>query len=126
MANDRILENYRGHKVLSAFHKGKFRGRVWKHGDLIHEAEGADIDSMLVDLKHFIDESIVSTAEEAGAKPNGVRLEEGLRANLEALSDGQVAMLKAHFRAPDQTITATELAKAAGYARYSAANLQYG
>jgi hypothetical protein len=35
-------------------------------------------------------------------------------------------MLKSHFHAPDQTMTATELAKAAGYANYNATNLQYG
>ena len=35
-------------------------------------------------------------------------------------------MLKAPYRAPNQTITATELATAAGYKSYSAANLQYG
>ena len=35
-------------------------------------------------------------------------------------------MLRAHLKAVDQRITATELAKAAGYANYSAANLQYG
>lgn len=35
-------------------------------------------------------------------------------------------MLAAHFRAPDRRITATDLANAAGYATYGAANLQYG
>ena len=35
-------------------------------------------------------------------------------------------MLKAHLEAPDHCITATELAAAAGYANWSAANLQYG
>lgn len=37
-----------------------------------------------------------------------------------------LVMLAAHFRAPDRRITATELANAAGYATYGAANLQYG
>lgn len=34
-------------------------------------------------------------------------------------------MLKAHYHAPVQTITATELAQAAGYENYNGANLQY-
>lgn len=42
------------------------------------------------------------------------------------MSAGQEAMLKAHLDAPDNCITATELADAAGYANWSAANLQYG
>lgn len=35
-------------------------------------------------------------------------------------------MLKAHYRAPDHTVTAGELAEAVGFPSYSAANLQYG
>ena len=45
---------------------------------------------------------------------------------MKKLSDSHVAMLKAHHRASDQTLTATELAAAAGYSSYSATNLQYG
>lgn len=37
-----------------------------------------------------------------------------------------LAMLAEHFHAPARRITATELANAAGYATYGAANLQYG
>ena len=35
-------------------------------------------------------------------------------------------MLKAHYHAPDQTLTASQLANAAGYDDYSSANLHYG
>ncbi len=42
------------------------------------------------------------------------------------LSDGQLAMLKAHYRAPDRRITMTRLAESVGYKNYAAANLQYG
>jgi hypothetical protein len=41
------------------------------------------------------------------------------------LTDGHLAMLKAHFRAPHRTITASQLAAAAGYEGYQGANLQY-
>ncbi len=40
--------------------------------------------------------------------------------------EGHLRMLEAHFRAEHHKITATELAEAAGYKNYSAANLQYG
>ncbi len=36
------------------------------------------------------------------------------------------AMLRAHANATDRTLTATELAKAAGYCKYGCANLHYG
>jgi len=35
-------------------------------------------------------------------------------------------MLRAHYNAPDRCITATQLAEAADYRGYQAANLQYG
>ena len=42
------------------------------------------------------------------------------------LSRGQRDMLRAHFLAPNHTITATDLADAAGYKSWQGANLQYG
>jgi hypothetical protein len=45
---------------------------------------------------------------------------------MDELSDGHIAMLKAHHAAPGREITASRLARAAGYASYAAANLQYG
>lgn len=41
-------------------------------------------------------------------------------------SDGQLAMLRAHFNAPDHILTATELAAAADKDSYEYANSQYG
>ena len=42
------------------------------------------------------------------------------------ISVGQQAMLDAHLSATNYTLTATQLAQAAGYASYEAANSQYG
>ena len=42
------------------------------------------------------------------------------------MSAGQRDMLRAHYLAPNYTITATELADAAGYKGFQGANLQYG
>ncbi len=43
-----------------------------------------------------------------------------------SITDRYRAMLKAHYQADEHTLTATELASAAGYDNYSAANLHYG
>ena len=43
-----------------------------------------------------------------------------------ALSAHHMRMLQAHYHAPDRTLTATQMAKALGYPKYSAANLHYG
>lgn len=42
------------------------------------------------------------------------------------LPDAHLAMLRAQCRSSKSTITATQLAQAAGYQNYNAANLQYG
>lgn len=43
-----------------------------------------------------------------------------------ALTDKQRLMLKAHYEAPNRSITYTQLANAAGYENYQVANSQYG
>ena len=42
------------------------------------------------------------------------------------LSDGQWAMLKAHYNAPEKKLTSSQLAEAASYQHFYAANTQYG
>ncbi|BCZ84396.1 hypothetical protein [Paraburkholderia terrae] len=51
---------------------------------------------------------------------------EALVAVLPSLTAAQIRMLQAHYCAPDRTMTAAQLAAAAGYTSYSGANLQYG
>ena len=49
-----------------------------------------------------------------------------LKEILDDLTDQQLLMLKAHFVAIDHTLTAEDMARAAGYRTYRPANLQYG
>jgi hypothetical protein len=44
----------------------------------------------------------------------------------DTLPEKHLQMLLAHYRAPNHTITATELAEAVGYKSFQAVNLQYG
>lgn len=44
----------------------------------------------------------------------------------QGLPDSHLTLLRAQCRSPNSTITATQLAEAAGYRNYNAANLQYG
>ena len=43
-----------------------------------------------------------------------------------SIHTNHIKMLRAHLHAPEQRITARELAAAAGYSSYSGANMQYG
>lgn len=46
--------------------------------------------------------------------------------NTISITDKQKLMLKAHFEAPNRSITYTQLARAAGYEDHAVANRQYG
>lgn len=43
-----------------------------------------------------------------------------------AVAPHHMRMLKAHYYAPNRTLTATQMSKALGYPKYTAANLHYG
>jgi len=126
MTNNQIRENYRQHEILARFYKGDFHGRVWRGKELVYETVGETLEDTADKLKQFVDNQIEELALNSGSTPDEVGLLEGLRIIISELSDGQRAMLKAHYYAENQTMTATQLAAAAGYANYNAVNLQYG
>jgi hypothetical protein len=62
--------------------------------------------------------------EDFGTAEDYLRALEATRA--EAIPDNHLALLRAHFAAPDHTATWAQLASAVGYANFNAVNLQYG
>jgi hypothetical protein len=62
--------------------------------------------------------------EEFGTTDDYVRAFEAVRA--EGIPDKHLALLRAHYAAPDHTATWAQLASAVGYANFNAVNLQYG
>jgi len=126
MDKDRIVEEYRRHKLLSAYHEGLYKGRVWKGKELLKEIEGDGIEDVLSRLKDYVDSRFRGGASQKDRSPEVSEYVQAFRSMISDFTDGHVAMLKAHYNASDQCITATQLAEAAGYANYGAANLQYG
>ncbi|MHB8524252.1 MAG: HNH endonuclease [Limisphaerales bacterium] len=63
---------------------------------------------------------------EAVPVPSSDRCYSDFQGNRVQLSEGQIAMLKAHFETPDRALTARQLAEAARYPTPNSANLQYG
>jgi len=126
MNKDRIIEPYRRHKLLSTLHEGKYKGRVWKEKELLTEIEGESIDDVLSKLRNFVDTQFIKTAESRETAPSAERYMKAFQTIISDLPDSHISMLKAHYHAPNQEITATALAAAVGYANYGAANLQYG
>lgn len=126
MSKNRVVEEYRGYDLLAMLHEGKYKGRVWRDKELLSEIEADGIDETLSSLKEFVDNQFVAIAEGRTQQPASMEYVKAFQKILEGLPDSYLAMLKAHYLAPDQLITATQLAEAAGYSSYGAANLHYG
>ncbi|MFN8400070.1 MAG: hypothetical protein U0X74_08645 [Anaerolineales bacterium] len=60
------------------------------------------------------------------AVPSVAKYKNAFRQISANLTPKQMAMLKAQYSAPRHTLTATQLANAAGYKNFKGANLQYG
>jgi hypothetical protein len=74
---------------------------------------------------YFLKDLAMSSEVSAIATPEAYRTAL-LTLRDKGLPHGHFAMLRAQCRAPSYTITATQLAEAADYENYNAANLQYG
>ncbi len=122
----RIKEEYRQHTLLSAVHEGQCKGRVWQSKKLVYQQVGGEVKSLMQELKSWVDCSISGKAAEQGGTPDEIKLLEAVRTVLPSLSEKQIGMLKAHYEAEDQLVTAGDLADAVDYKSYSGANMQYG
>lgn len=68
---------------------------------------------------------VMSEALEQPVAPSADRYASAFRA-LGALPDSHLSMLQFHYSAPDRTVTATQMARAASFQHYGVANLHYG
>lgn len=125
MADDRTVEDYRRHQLVASGRGAEFVGKAWKDNVAVLDARGSSLEEVLNSLKVGIDKLLAGRAD-AARQPSASHYVSAFRKIIPSLSDGHFAMLRAHYRAPNRSLTATELAKAAGYANYNAANLQYG
>jgi hypothetical protein len=128
MALDRIVEDYRGHKLLAALYRGSHKGRVWgPDGILLNEVNGTSNNELIIALRNYVDATIVDRANSRQGLPEVAEYVRAFQKIIkEGLPDSHFAMLKAHYRAKNRTMTATQLAKAGNYKNWSSANLQYG
>jgi len=69
---------------------------------------------------------LLSPLEFGRQVPTASAYESAFRAVERELPRNALPMLRAHYTAPQHTLTATEMAAAMGYAHYGSANLHYG
>lgn len=125
-AEDR-REEYRGVVLVARLWKDKYQGKAWSSGSELAAVAGDSIEAVLRDLKDEVDSKW--RIEEPGScisYPSQTEYEKAISRVLDHVSENYLLMLKAHFAAPNKTLTARELAKAAGYRDWQSANLHYG
>lgn len=115
---------YRGYTLVAKQQPRGAKCWAWKDGKAAYKLEGVDVSAAIQKARQAVDhgEGIAERDGDAGERAYA----RALQAILGDLSLGQIQMLQAHYRAPNRVMSASELAKAAGYTNFSAANLQYG
>jgi len=107
---------------------GAWAANAFRRKTLVAKGSGPSRESAVAAVKEElerIDRHALSERDEEGA-PSAKVYEEAFAILLPMMAESYVAMLRAHLGAPDQLISATRLAEAAGYAGYEGANLHYG
>lgn len=107
---------------------GRFGANAYRGKQLVakvvENTREAAIESVKTTLAQVAAQSFADRDPEGA--PSADVYQEALVALLPTLPESYIAMLQAHFSAPDHLLSATKLAEAAGYAGYEGANLHYG
>lgn len=125
--DDKKSEVVGPYTLVALFHKGGYHGVIWNAGSKIESVVGDGVDDCLAKLRDRLGDLLQAQAAARGdSSPSVTETVEALHRIAPRLSQGQLQMLRAHHGAPSRRITATQLARAANYEGYQAANLQYG
>ncbi len=120
--------DYSGYTIKAAMTSASARAIVFRNGQR-HQTTGATVEAALGAARAWIDAERAENAENRSRAGEAVV---GSQADFEhalgtvKINARQLAMLTAHYRAPDHTLSALELARAAGYSNHATANSMYG
>lgn len=118
---------YRHHSIKTMRTASGHQARAFRGPKAVGDTfTGATQDAAVLAVKEFLDQQAAELRSKRG--PSGFPCADEIRAALPQvpMNKAQEAMLLAHLKAPQQILTATELAQAAGYDDYMVANRQYG
>jgi hypothetical protein len=123
---DRVMLSYRQHRIVAAYPKNTAIAVVSEGSAKLFQADAPTRDEAVGKAKAWVDNRV--DGERARRRDPHIGTAEEYRRAFRAVEvgDHHAAMLRAHANAPNQTLTATELARSAGYDSFSAANLHYG
>jgi hypothetical protein len=118
---------HRRHIIRTLTTSADFQSRAFRGGSPVGPIfSGPTREAAILAVKEHLDQQAADYRPKRDT--NGYPCVEEVRAALEVVrcNKPQEAMLLAHLNASDHTLTATELAQAAGYNNYEVANRQYG
>lgn len=126
MTDERIVQEYRGYKLVAALIDGTYKGKTWNPDGTKTSCEGSSLQEVIAAQKDRVDKSFVDQANARTTSPEAVEYVRAFQNILQGLPDSYLLMLKAHYTAPNRTITSTQLAQACKFHNYNAAVLHYG
>lgn len=126
MTDESIVENYRGFKLVARVVNGACIGRLWHPDGTNTPFEGSSLAEIITAQKNQVDRSFVAEANARTTSPKAAEYVLAFQKILDGLPDSYIKMLKAHYTAPNRTITSTQLADACDFHNYNAAVLHYG
>jgi hypothetical protein len=126
MTTEEVVE-YRKHTLVARATKGNFNGRVYDPSRAkMTDIQGSSLEEVMVSLKDIVDTTIANQVKGRSTPPTSTEYVRAFQNIIGDLPESYTAMLKAHYHAPNRTLTATQLAEAGHYKNWSSANLHYG
>ena len=126
MTDERIVEEYRGYKLVAALSGGAYKGKTWNPDGTHTLFDGNSVTEIINAQKDLVDKTFIDQANARTSSPAAIEYVRAFQKIIVGLPDSYVLMLKAHYKAPNQTITSTQLAAACKFHNYNAAVLHYG
>lgn len=122
-----LFDEFGRYKLVARFRTGAHRGWLWRDGQRLAEVEAESNAAAMAKLEAAFYELMAARAIAQGSTaPSDAATAKALLAIWNDLTPAQVAMLRAHYRAPGRALNATQLAEAANYKSFSGVNLHYG
>lgn len=126
MNDESIVEDYRGFKLVARLINGTYIGKLWHPDGTSDSFEGSSLAEIITAEKDQVDGFFVGKASARTTSPKAAEYVLAFQKILGSLPDSYITMLKAHYMAPNRTITSSQLADACAFHNYNAAVLHYG
>lgn len=113
--------------LVAKLYNGQYHGFVWHGAKVIENHVAESLEDAWKKICGLLYTHLAYDAASRKESPHTAMEARQAFLNIDSqLSIGQRAMLRGHLTAKDRCLTATQLANAAHYKGFSAANLQYG